>query len=66
MMSVKLEDWKTAFSQANYAKMWTNPSDKNYAKICYRVAVSLNGMEQPEEAMKVLEEIKQYTEDASI
>jgi len=58
MMSVKLEDWKTSLSQANYAKNWTAPTDANYPKLCYRVAISMNGLGQHEEAMKVLEEVK--------
>jgi len=62
-MSVKLEDWKTALSQANYAWMWTSPADKNYSKICYWVALSYNGLEQPDEALKILEEIIKDTKD---
>lgn len=58
MMSVKLEDWKAAYSQANFAMQWTPKTDPKFPKIAYRVAVALNGLKEHDKALLILEEIK--------
>jgi len=37
---------------------WTAKTDKNYAKIAYRVAVSCMGLKEYGQAVSILEEIK--------
>ena len=59
MMSVKLEDWKTALSQANFARSWTDrgQSPEKFVKLTYRMAVANNGLGKPEEALTLLKTV---------
>ncbi len=59
MMSVKLEDWKTALSQATFARTWTDPDKQKdkYEKLSYRMAKSNNGLGKHDEALLLLKSI---------
>lgn len=66
MMSIKLQDWKTGLSQANYALQWTEPNTDKWIKLSYRVAVCHNNLGSPEKAHDILKDIVPTSKDPAI